>query len=255
MHPRTTRSCPPHSPISIFPFWPHAPPGACSVKQTRGRKGEPSSLPNSQKARLAGHTLREAGDPKSNPVAQSCRRWSLERTCAAPYRTLWPGALPAPGSCPNAAACPLQMHLASSGTGGKAWGWVSRSWVQQRAAGAALQRESLGVAVYVFVLFEVVINPVPGSGADLHSVQRSDQGACLYGKETWKANCPRSSDSSSGWIHTSHGLLQARTAFAGLFGLFLLRLWIFQNCRQPAEYMAGSVLFFGLWETAWENIS
>lgn len=116
-------------------------------------------------------------------------------------------------------------------------------------------RESLGVAVYVFVLFEVVINPLPGSGAHLHSVQRSDQGACLYGKETWKANCPRSSDSSSGWIHASHGLLQARTAFAGLFGLFLLRLWIFQNCRQPAEYMAGSMLFFGLWETAWENIS
>lgn len=76
------------------------------------------------------------------------------------------------------------MHLASSGTGGKAWGWVSGCWVQQRAAGAALQRESLGVAVYVFVLFEVVINPVPGSGADLHSVQRSDQGACLHGKET-----------------------------------------------------------------------
>lgn len=105
-------------------------------------------------------------------------------------RRLLPTVLCGQGTCqhlapvPNAAACPLQMHLASSGRGGKAWGWVSRSWVQQRAAGAALQRESLGVAVYVFVLFEVVINPVPGSGADLHSVQRSDQGACLYGKET-----------------------------------------------------------------------
>lgn len=90
MHPCATRSCSTHSPISISPFWSHAPPGACSVKETRGRKGEPSSLPNSQKARLAGHTLREAGDPKSNPVAQSCRRWSLEGTYAAPYRALWP---------------------------------------------------------------------------------------------------------------------------------------------------------------------
>lgn len=100
-------------------------------------------------------------------------------------RTLLPTVLYGQGTCQhvapvrNAAACPVQMHLAISGTGGKAWGWV-----QQRAAGAALQRESLGVAVYVFVLFEVVINPLPGSGAHLHSVQRSDQGACLYGKET-----------------------------------------------------------------------